>query len=385
MGGLFSWIRVLKYFTLLDRFRLLVRVIEKTFQDLFIFAILLFSVIFGFSVAFHVGFYANEKVPEFSSVTSSMFTLLFMLAKGVRLQFLFENSSEWLPQTLFFAYLLIVYFLIITMFMAIVQDTYTLINFAASNRIKKQFAQDSVIWCFWISYYSKLKGDVFLSSEETDEDRGNLNEQFIEVVSLPEVLQRVWERKRSQIRDLVQSKMETLGGTVEIRQMAKEFEEFDKKGVISRIQLQRLLDENEILVEILGTAKAIDIIRRFTVPEYRNSGEDVFDEIQVLQENIFVKLEEFDAKGSSLEFGCIDGLKLVSTGLHDSLTEIQNQWRSELVYVLEQTNRLATLLQEMTRKLESVQLNHSAIVHAASLQQMVGGAGANMVPDETKK
>jgi len=383
--GLCSWIRVLKFFTLLDRFRLLVRVLERTLKDLVVFSVLLFCIIFGFSIAFHVGFYDNEKVPEFQTVTGSMFTLLFMLAKGIRLQFLFE-SGEVLPQALFWAYLIVIYFLVVNMFMAIVQDTYTLVNFASSNKAKRHFSKDSVIWCFVISYATKLKGEVFYSTTELDEDRGNLNEQFLEVDALPEILKRAWTKKRSQIRELVNQKMETMGNNAEIRHMSAEFADFDKKGVISRVQIQRLLDEDPILVEILGTDKAIDVVRRFTVPEFRNSSAEALDEIMVLQENIFQKLEEYDSRkeDQKLEFSCIDTLKLVATGLHDSLTEIQNQWRNELVYVLEQTNTLTTLLTDMTRTLEGMQTNHSSIVHEAGIQQIVGSGNANTMPTEEK-
>jgi len=56
--------------------------------------------------------------------------------------------------------------------------------------LNKQFATDSIIWCFIISYYSKLKGDQYLNSDELDEDRGKLDEQFIDTEFLPEILQR---------------------------------------------------------------------------------------------------------------------------------------------------------------------------------------------------
>lgn len=186
-----------------------------------------------------------------------------------------------------------------------------------------------MIWCFFISYLGKLRGDTFLTTDERDEDRGKLSEQFIEVNALPEVMQRAWERKRVQIRELVESKVDTMGNSAEVQKMKKEFEDFDKKGVISRIQIQRLLEEDEGLAEIMETDKAIDVIRRFSIPEFRSSNEEAFNEISVMQENVFTKLEEFSQE-TELEFGALETLKLVSTGLHDALTEVQNQWRQEL-------------------------------------------------------
>ncbi|CAD7959343.1 unnamed protein product [Amoebophrya sp. A120] len=343
--GLLCWLRTLKFFTLLDRFRILTRTIERTFEDLAVFALLLATIIFGFSVAFWVGFYNREDVPEFQTFLSSMSTLFFMLAKGVKLEFLFENN-HWLPQALYVTYLIVVYFLLVNMFMAIVNDTFTLVTYSARHQGRKSFAQDSVTWCFLISYAAKLKGEVFLGGDELDEDRGHLKEQFIEVSALPDVLQKAWEVKREQIRSLVQQKVETMGHTAEIQKLKAEFDDFDRKGVISRVQIQRLLDEDEILVHILSTNKAIDVIRRFSVPQFRNSNDDAFHEITTLQENVFSKLEEFDGGENKLEFGCIETLKLVSTGLQDAMSEIQNQWRNELTSVLESTNHLASYLDD---------------------------------------
>ncbi|CAD7954356.1 unnamed protein product [Amoebophrya sp. A25] len=386
--GLLAWLRTLKFFTLLDRFRVLTRTMERTFEDLAVFALLLATIIFGFSIAFWVGFYNREDVPEFQSLLSSMSTLFFMLARGVKLEFLFEDD-HWLPRWLYVTYLIVVYFLLVNMFMAIVNDTYTLVTYSARHQGRRSFSQDSVTWCFLISYAAKLKGEVFIGGDELDEDRGHLKEQFIEVAALPDVVQKAWTVKREQIRALVQSKVETMGQSAEIQKLKAEFDDFDKKGVISRVQIQRLLDEDEVLVHILSTNKAIDVIRRFSVPEFRNSNDEAFHEITVLQENVFAKLEEFDGYDNRLEFGCIETLKLVSTGLQDALSEIQNQWRNELTSVLESTNHLASILTDMTRKMEKIQMNHTSIVHEAGLQQIVQskdeGGGDGKSKSESKK
>lgn len=173
-----------------------------------------------------------------------------------------------------------------------------------------------------------------------------------------------------------------MGNNEEIMKLKREFEDFDAKGVISRIQIQRLLDEDDELCKILGTDKAIDVIRRFSLPEFVNTEARAFDEIQRLQENVFTKLEEFEHLDAQLEFGCIESLKLVSTGLHEALSDVQNQWRAELTAVLETTNNLAATLNQMTKKLEVTQMNHSAVVHEAGLQQITnaGDAGGGAAP-----
>ena len=56
-----------------------------------------------------------------------------------------------------------------------------------------------------------------------------------------------------------------------------------------------------------------------------------------------------------------------------------------LVFVLEQTNTLAQVLTEMTRKLEVVQVNHTTIVHEAGIQQIVGQNNAALAPGTEEK
>merc|ERR1719443_1247225 len=100
--------------------------------------------------------------------------------------------------------------------MAIILDAYTMITFGRYQGLNKQFANDSIIWCFCISYYSKLKGESYLNPDEMDEDRGKLDEQFIDVFYLPDILQRAWDLKRGQIKALVDSKAEQMGNNPEI-------------------------------------------------------------------------------------------------------------------------------------------------------------------------
>jgi hypothetical protein len=102
-----------------------------------------------------------------------------------------------------------------------------------------------------------------------------------------------------------------------------------------------------------------------------------FREVTKMQERVFTALDELEQTAEkqnqglpTLDFGCIESLKLISEGLHDALTDVQNQWRDELTDVLETTNELASTLTGMTRHLENVQKNHSVIVHEAGLQQL---------------
>jgi len=119
--GLFAWLKALKYLTLLDTFRLLIKTLEKAVYAICVFALLLAVIIFGFAVAFYVGFFNSEGVREFRTLESSVFTLFFMIARGVSITDLF-SSTHWLPEAVFYAYIIIIYFILLAMFMAIILD-----------------------------------------------------------------------------------------------------------------------------------------------------------------------------------------------------------------------------------------------------------------------
>lgn len=64
---------------------------------------------------------------------------------------------------------------------------------------------------------------------------------------------------------------------------------------------------------------------------------------------------------------------MVTEGLHEALTEIQQQWRTELTMVLHVSENLSAGLKDLTKTLEKVQTNHSTIVHDMSVQGMTAG------------
>lgn len=136
------------------------------------------------------------------------------------------------------------------------------------------------------------------------------------------------------------------------------------------------MQEDEKLVDLFGTERAIDVIRRFKV----DREPDQYEELSRLQRNVISKMEELGKEGMlsggagpALEFTVLESLKMVTEGLHEALTEIQQQWRTELTMVLQVSETLSSGLKDLTRTLEKVQTNHSTIVHDMSVQVMGGG------------
>merc|ERR1719504_199065 len=127
--------------------------------------------------------------------------------------------------------------------------------------------------------------------------------------------------------------------------------------VISRLQLQRLMDDAPELREVLGATRAVDVIRRFRA----DRGPDPYQEITRLQESVILKLDSLEKVGLNLEFAEVETLKMVSNGLNDALTEVQNQWRTELTTLLESCSTISNHLIDLTQKLAQCTDKHNEI------------------------
>merc|ERR1719228_631202 len=139
-----------------------------------------------------------------------------MLARSTKISGLFDSS--WLGEALFGAYLILVYFLLFNMFMAIVIDT-----FSIATLLKRNMSQgDSPIACFLVAYFNRLKG-VSLVGSEREEDIGSPEEQFIQTNLLPKPVADAWTKKHTEMLEVVEEQ----GYKVDLR-----------KDVVSRVQLQ---------------------------------------------------------------------------------------------------------------------------------------------------
>jgi len=133
--------------------------------------------------------------------------------------------------------------------------------------------------------------------------------------------------------------------------------------VVKRVQLQRMLDDDEVLQDICGRdaegrARAIDVIRRFQV---NNTGVDPYDAVAQLQASVTKKLQEIEAGEKRLEFDEVEMLQTVSSELHSALTEAQKEWRGELLSVLQMATLLSRSLVQLTHNMEAVHSNHNEL------------------------
>jgi hypothetical protein len=396
--GILVWFRVLKYFTLIPIFHPFVRIVERTIYQLILFAGLLGLVLFGFAVAFHMAY--GGQTDLFATLRGSFIACIVAPAGGVNFDPVLKDG-EFLGSLLVFMYVILIVFLLLSTFMAIVVDTYSVTTFQLHETM--HLASNSPTSVFWWTYFNALR-NTKLVGKESEEDKGKREEQDILLSSLPEaVSSRFLETKNRMVnlkteaqdeikwaqalKDLANGKidedvMPLTGPTATNgpgpRMLAIDDEmpppppgapprpapppgappQEDELTTthVSRVQLQRMLDEDEVLREICDTSKAIDIIRRFRVDE---ADIDPYEAVAKLQQEVAKKIAELESMESGPTFDELETLKTVSAELHHALTESQKEWRSELLSVMQMASLLSRSLVELTRKMELIQKNHN--------------------------
>ena len=240
---------------------------------------------------------------------------------------------------------------------------------------------------FLYTYYYKWRGMQLVTEDE--EDMGASDEQYIEVSALPHFLADVWKSKQAALMEMIAEaerlqesvreanlKATKKGGFMKsLPGMRGRSKSKDSKAsvkapntnFISRLQLQRLMDDSPEIQEILGAKRAIDVIRRFRA----DAGPDPYTEITRMQENVIIKLDALEKIGLHLEFKEVESLKMVSNGLNDALTEVQNQWRYELTQLLESCSSISNHLIDLTDRMAACTEKHNEIARDIQVEPVI--------------
>lgn len=194
--GLVSWLKILKYFTLIDWFHAFVRVIERCFCNLLLFTGLLFVVLFGFAVALHIGYGDEDNL--FSTLHGSFVAVMVAPAGGVDFGPVFAKE-DLLGPMLIFVYVILIILLLLNTFMAICVDTYSVCTFEIGEvyRVRKDHPTSVFVW----TYFNSLKGTK-LVGKESEDDKGGPGEQQIVLTSLPEPVQACYMDTRTRMQAL---------------------------------------------------------------------------------------------------------------------------------------------------------------------------------------
>jgi hypothetical protein len=357
---LLVWLKVLKYIGLIPLWRTHVLVIEGCLKQICKFLPFLASIFVGFAVALNVGF--GDRVPIYSSVWGCFVSLFFWLTGGTSLDPLFESGST-LGPGLYFMYLILIYFLLANLFMAIVLDVYTFTRFYGKlgDNFKRHHNAMSV---FLYTYQNKLKG-VALVGLEHEDNVGTPQEQFIDKDLLPMVVQQAIEKKLIAMGDLMEDAPEAMKGDEYQGSLASRSvggtgvggQRNTRPNEVSRIQLQRMMDEDEVFRTLLGADQAIKVIRAFKI----DKPEDPYKQVTRLQATVFATMDQIEKAGYNLPLSHKESLQQVAHGLHESVNDIQNNWRNELNNVLFISHQISDELALLTRGIERCQLNHISV------------------------
>jgi len=299
-------------------------------------------------------------------------------------------SNGPLRYALFMVYMVVLYLIFFNFFMAIVIDTYSRVSIQLSSFTPEAQRKKNPCMVFLYTYYYKWRGMQLVTEDE--EDMGQSDEQYIEIAALPAFLADVWRSKREALEEMIAvaerqaeeareanakavKKPSALvkagnffgGGKKGSKQSKGSSKNLTNSNFISRLQLQRLMDDSPEIQDILGARRAIDVIRRFRA----DSGPDPYNEITRMQENVIIKLDHLEKIGLHLEFQEIESLKMVSNGLNDALTEVQNQWRSELTQLLESCSSISNHLIDLTDRMAAVTEKHNEIARDIQVEPVI--------------
>lgn len=370
------WIKILKYLTLLSTLQAFVKMIERCIINLLLFVGLLCVVMYGFAMAFYIGYGGEDNL--FSTVSGSMYACVVAPTGAVDWAPVFDYD-DFLGPILMFTYLVVIFLLLLNTFMAICVDVYSVISYEVDE--VWQANPVSPLRIFLFTYWHTFRNRR-LVGRESEGDKGFPDEQTIPVTSLPEAVVTRWRETKGRMELIykeakAQIENEERNGSeapdsdaarpalVDTPRLAIQ----DNVETVHRVQLQRMMEDDPILEEILSKdnaddevtgrrdfVKAIDVMRRFRVDQ---SSTDPYEAVQQLQKEVAAQLENM--KGSHVAVDELDTLKNVSQELHSSLTESQKEWRSELLSVLQMTSLLSQELVGLTGRMEEVQINHNAL------------------------
>jgi hypothetical protein len=386
---MFCWIKLFKYLCLCGYFRLLVRVLERCAKELVIFSLLLLVIFFGFAIGFFIGM--GDSIETYSTVSNSFLVLFFMLLGG------FEVDPNWfgpgesqLKPLIFLAYIILVYFILFNVFMAIVLDAYTMVWIVhGAAEAQREQKRNPMLAFLYAWYHQKWYGIALV--KDLDDEAVRPEENSIMLTLLPGIVAKKWVEKKRKMQRIIQencivdidNQEQKIGTAEKIKSAARRLSaslipgsslelsvgmksqkradqlyDIDAKAAqeeISRLQLQRLMDEDETMCLLLGTRRAIDVIRKFKF------GDEGSDAVTKLQETVYHKLDTLEKAGLDMNSREVPAVRELSDQMNEAFNEVQNQWRQELTTLLEAASVLSEGLIELTQGMERVQLYHSEI------------------------
>lgn len=386
------WIKTFKYLCMISYFRHLVRILEKCVTRLAVFAGMLVLVVFGFAIAFVIGYGHIQK--EYATIQGAFAFLIFQLIDGYNVQKVwFQPGQEQIITLLYITYVLSLCFVFMALFAAVVLDVIATARY--ESRPTGDMEKNPMIE-FIRTYWHWTRG-VSLVRDESEE---HLKEEdlSIQLSLLPGLVRRKWvDRKRAmqqaasqsfpgmelfpELTDVAEQKAFSEWALPSTRndvfkrlvQMDEAEKETSLYGVpaalvnkeISRAQLQRLIDEDETLPLLLGSDKAVDVIRRFKKTPTKGDQEDVASALKALQGSIFGRVDRLEKVQLAEVPAEVPEVTEITNEMSEALNMVRDNFRFQLAGIIEATAILFEHLVELTQHLESVRKNHETVIRMA--------------------
>lgn len=396
------WLKGFKYLCMLNQFRLLVRILEKCGKELIVFGFVLLFVFAGFAVCFFVAYGGTDA--NFSTMQGSFLVIFFLLMDGYRVDpWWFSPGKLQIMPIVFFCYIIIVYFVLLNVFLAIVLDVYSFTNHLFVIQVERIKGKPNPMAVFVRTYIAWLKGISLIRNENEENLRSE--DLSIDLELLPGLVRRKWiEKKRKMQRVADQSfagltlfpedegllfqKGKGAGADWMLpntrMDMAKMLNAKPSmpvsvydiprgmlKQTISRMQLQRLMDEDNSMPLLLGEKKAVNVIRKFRkrLPDEEedepSDDEGGYENRQVkkTQADVFGRIDELERVPPEVELPKIPQIVAMTEDMSHALSEVQNQFRVQLTGIIEATANLFEHLVELTQGVDAVRNNHEEVLN----------------------
>ncbi|CAK9028033.1 Polycystin-2 (Polycystic kidney disease 2 protein homolog) [Durusdinium trenchii] len=400
------WVKLFKYLCMSSYFRLLVRILESCAARLIIFAALLLVVFFGFAVAFSIGLGTTDR--NFVTIPGSFLVLFFLLIDGysIDIEWFRPGKERLCREGLWknFVFRALIYFVLLNIFVAIVLDTFSL----ASRLYAVEANKQNPMIVFLRTYWNWMKGQSLVKDES--EEHMNPKDLSITLDLLPGLVRRKWvEKKRRMQRvadenfagmDLFPEDVDRSLSKKRAEQMLTDWmlpstqtDVFDQMTAplehkplalyeipdtvmnqeISRAQLQRLMDEDSTIPLLLGSKRAVDVIRKFKSVEKEESGQPI-SAVKAMQGTIFGRIDKLERVKLDDDVPEVPEMTQIAEQMSGAILDLRNQFRVQLTGVIECTAVLFEHLVELTQGLDEVRQNSDGVIRLVRSNQ-IGDSG----------
>jgi hypothetical protein len=417
------YVKILKYLPMVSYFRTLEEVLVNCVPKMVSFAVLIIVLFYGFGVAFFVGL--GQTSISYSRLSTSFLRLFFMFIEGVNIDPNWfqpvEFNYNYTGPLMSLSYLILVYFILANMFMAIVVGSYVSAYMCRDVRATgEDLEKRNPMVLFLYTYYHSIRKLSLLSDDEALPE-----EQSINLADLPGIVVRKWLEKKRRMQLLIDQNLgevtdaemkRRLAGHVTVKKTSKDtrkprkktigkhlttfrkavqralslpssedFEIPEPEQVDSKVrlyvshdsledeevtlhQLQALLDQEATLQILLGTKNAIDVIRYFKPglsagldPDNAEKNMDPLDKVAEMQEGVFRKIDHLEKKSLNMNRNQVPFVDDMAEEISHAITSVQNEWREELTRLIEQMTHLADGFKEMKTGMDGIVRNHNEL------------------------